>query len=260
MTNEELALLVQSGKRKYMADLWEQNKKLLTKLASRFLFRATLLCYDMEDLIQESYFALERAVEDYDPEKELLLTSYFAFHVKNVLNTMLMQRNNVDKYVMPTASLDAPAGTDTEDITLADMIPYPYDETEDVLSSCMLDSIRALMKKYLREDERTAVEWYYFEGLNYTQVGMLIGKSGERAKQLCSRGVRRLRRCAGHLIDDERYYNTGLKSFRHTSTSSVEMAVIDRERMVDQKINKILANIEREAQRIQSQEEVDKII
>lgn len=82
MTNEELVALIQSGVdvQNNMGHLWEQNRNFIIKIALPF----SKSC-ELEDLIQEAYFGLERAVQKYDPEKGFQLLTYAEHQIRQAI-------------------------------------------------------------------------------------------------------------------------------------------------------------------------------
>lgn len=74
MTNEELVVQIQSGVSitENMYQLYEQNKGMIYKTAKRFVWGAPL-----EDLTQEAYIALCKAVKNYSVKQEYKFTTYY---------------------------------------------------------------------------------------------------------------------------------------------------------------------------------------
>lgn len=79
MSNEELVLCIQRGEDvvENLEILYMNNLPLIRKIAARFTAKA-----ELEDLTQEAYFGLIRAVELWDPEKDVLFMSYAAYWIK----------------------------------------------------------------------------------------------------------------------------------------------------------------------------------
>lgn len=77
MTNEQLAVLIKQGEQERTPELWENVRKLLYKLsfhqytAHADLFKQQGL--SLEDIQQESYFAMLGAVEAYNPERNSVI-------------------------------------------------------------------------------------------------------------------------------------------------------------------------------------------
>lgn len=66
---EEMVLAIKDGHAEYIEPLWMQLRGFIYTIAKRYLQRAIAMCYDMEDLMQESFFALAPAIEKYDPDR-----------------------------------------------------------------------------------------------------------------------------------------------------------------------------------------------
>ena len=71
MNNEELVSLIQSGinTRDNMAELYQQNRGFIWKQTARY--QGML---EMDDIMQEAYFILDKAVKSYDPNRGLFLS------------------------------------------------------------------------------------------------------------------------------------------------------------------------------------------
>ena len=88
MTNEQLALNVQNGNRAALSQLWEAVRPLLFSLAWKFYIRqGKERCAQrgvaLEDLQQETFFALCDAVQAYRPEKGYQFTTYLHYATEN---------------------------------------------------------------------------------------------------------------------------------------------------------------------------------
>lgn len=88
MTNEQLALNVQNGNRAALTELWGAVRPLLFSLAWKFYTRqgkerCSTHGVTLEDLQQESFFALCDAVQAYKPEKGYQLTTYLHYATEN---------------------------------------------------------------------------------------------------------------------------------------------------------------------------------
>lgn len=88
MTNEQLTLDIQNGNRAALSQLWEAVRPLLFSLAWKFYIRqgkerCSSHGITLEDLQQESFFALCDAVQAYRPEKGYQLTTYLHYATEN---------------------------------------------------------------------------------------------------------------------------------------------------------------------------------
>ena len=78
MENEEIVEIIQRGEntRENMQALYNRNRRFIYGIAQKYALKA-----DIEDLMQEAYFALENAVATYDPDRGKF-TTHLAKHLK----------------------------------------------------------------------------------------------------------------------------------------------------------------------------------
>lgn len=250
-TNEELATLIQQGHKEYLPDLWENVRRLMYKLtfqqysAHKELFEQNGLT--LEDVQQESYFAMLGAVEAYKPEKEFAFTSYLRLQLKQVIRKIVKPKDLLNRE--ETRSLDEPLDIEEgESDTLHDVTADPtsgdkiaeFDQRE---SYALLHKAVSLLPGGLKE----IIKLIYFDGLTLKAIGEQQGKSIEAVRQAERRALNMLRRgpisrkLKDAYFDDIRtmhefplaadlaYRHKGLSAFRTSGTSTVEDAFFQRE-------------------------------
>ena len=77
-----------TGNKEELLKLYNLHKKLFYKLAAKYSF-----LMDQEDILQECYIALEKAVNDYQEEKGSF-TAYLPVTINNILYRTIQQTNN----------------------------------------------------------------------------------------------------------------------------------------------------------------------
>lgn len=100
MTNEELVLKIKEGGHdELIAELWENNQKLLYMLSDQFYRRNAELIksrgFDRNDIRQESYFALLTAIKYYNSESEYKFTSYFNYAVLRAIRELIGHKGDI---------------------------------------------------------------------------------------------------------------------------------------------------------------------
>lgn len=87
MTNEQLVIRIKAGVcvAENMLQLWEQNRGFVATVAKKFCGYA-----EMDDLMQEGYLGLCKAVDAYDPDEGAPFVNYAAYWL----------RQNMQRYVM----------------------------------------------------------------------------------------------------------------------------------------------------------------
>ena len=232
MSNEELALRIQAGETEYMVDLWEAVHPLLAKLVQPYLERAARMRYDMDDLLQEAYFALEGAVQAYDRDKGFAFNTYLNFQVAKVMRPLLKRWNGKDRYIF-AASLDTPIGDDGDGATLQDVIPdqdcmLEATAVEHVQSSELMQT----MEKRLTQQEYNILYYRYWQGFTLEAVGRSFDHQREWARSIEARAIRKLRRYRYEFSGEYCYRHKGLAAYKSSLSSVVEDIVMKREEIL----------------------------
>lgn len=80
MSNEQLVIQIRAGidVADNMLQLWEQNRRFIFKMANRYRGQA-----EEDDLVQEGYLGLSRAVDGYDPDQGVDFLTYAAYWIRH---------------------------------------------------------------------------------------------------------------------------------------------------------------------------------
>lgn len=247
MSNEEYASVIKEGHTEYITPLWESVEKLLRLICSRWWSeydaRFTQCGITLEDLIQESFFALMDAIAAYDSNTGYKLTSYLRYPIQNRFNALLGFRSHTrSDSLNNSVSLNALLGDD-EDCELMDLTPDP--NSEDLLrQSEQADYItywhtvleNAMQRKLDHQQKCVVYDFYYLRlrkadiaekyGLQLQEVHVILKKSLDNL-----RGDRELvQRYHDEIMLNTLYKGTGLQTFRQSRMSAVERSVETIER------------------------------
>lgn len=127
MTNEQLAWNVQNGNRAALTELWGAVRPLLLSMAWKFYQkqgkeRCAQRGVTLEDLQQESFFALCDAVQAYKPEKGYQLTTYLSRATENRFRACMGIQGKADA-LNHADRLERPIPGDEEQREQGDSIP-----------------------------------------------------------------------------------------------------------------------------------------
>ena len=94
MTNEELVALIQAGVdvQENMGQLYQQNRNFIVGIALPY----SKSC-DLDDLMQEAYFGLEKAVQRFEPDRDVLFISYAGIWIRNVIQRYCQNNGNLKR-------------------------------------------------------------------------------------------------------------------------------------------------------------------
>ncbi|MBQ7792740.1 MAG: sigma-70 family RNA polymerase sigma factor [Clostridia bacterium] len=226
MTNEELLQKILQGHPESIEELFIQNRGIILKLCNRYQSKR----FSFDDLYQESYFALLKAIHGYQSESGYKFSTYFEVCVKRHFIRLYQQDKNKDDLY----TLDSPIG-DESDGTLLDLIS---DDTvtveEDSLSLIIAEETVAQIKKKLLE--RSSTMWdiirsYYLENQTLQEIADHLGVSFQRVQVIKNNAIRYLRssdwwdRYQSKVIA-ESDSKSGLTYFRRSGTSGTEWAAL----------------------------------
>lgn len=226
-TNEELVYRIQNGDASRLLDLWEQNTGMVYKTAQKYAAVCQRSGFMLEDLMQVGYLAMHAAAYAYDSAFSVPFSAFLRKYLKGFMLRAAGWKNGGPPPCVD--SLDAPVGTDPDVSTQLDMLE---DETaqapfEAISSQACAPILKDALDR-LPKEERSAVYAVFYEGAAQSAV----------AKPL-QRGMRKLRNdhrlCAsleGYITPIWRH--TTLSAFKRDMTSSVERAVLQRERIAEE--------------------------
>ncbi len=188
MTNEDLAIQIQLGHTEHYAELWGRVKRLMHKILYAKLSRIDLPNYlDREDMEQELYFALCKAVQAYDDTKPYKFTSYLEYQVMNSICSALPRKPLKEYLYNQTAG-------DDEDTELLEFIE---DETAGLeMQDIELTDIQTKVRQAVAEltkRERSVVSLYYFDSQSLAQIAEKLSVSPEMVRNIKNKGLRILR-------------------------------------------------------------------
>ncbi len=221
-SNEELCGMIQAGDAARLLDLWENNRGIIRKLARRHAPQFGAL--SVEDLEQVGYVALHRAAYAWDSASGARFISYLVpcLHGQ-MLRALGWKRDGLPPAV---ASTNAPVSDEEDGNTPLDLLPdeAAIDPLEAAQRGDVPGALRDALDR-LPQEQRRAV----------TDYALARSVPLEAVRRDYERGIRRLRtdtrlRRALEGYIDPVYWHVGAKAFRNGASSSVERAVLMRER------------------------------
>lgn len=247
MSNEEFAMLIQSGDRDRIPELWQQVERFVAMRARTMAEKSNgRHGVTAEDLYQCGYLALVSAVETFSLDAGCKFITWLDYHLRNEFarwggwKTDHQKREPLNNAI----SLNAPLSNDGEDeATLEDIQPDPAAEQmyRDVEREIWRGQLRAALEAVLDKlptSQGEIIRRRYFYGEYQSEIGKALGVSAQRVQQLEENGIRALRkpplcdRLEGFVeIQTPYFYHVGVEQYRRTHTSAVERVVLIRERL-----------------------------
>lgn len=233
MTNEQLAVSAKNGDVSAMEQLYTNNRGLIFHSVRPY----RRMGYDTDDLMQEAYFALIKAVYSYKEDSGYKFTSYLT----NTLKWYFSRLVQTDTNRRDLCVLDAPIDEDGE-TTRGDMLPDEGAEfEEDAIYNADMEKVFGLVKDALKGENNGDMMYnvlcdVFVTGETLAAIGKKYGVKGERIRQIRVKALRNLRNPKHKKLQAYREYVTycsmrhgGFKEFKHTHTSGVEWAILKME-------------------------------
>lgn len=185
MSVEEMVSEYQRGNKDILPDLWRQVRGFAVKRAIQKMRNYRLSnedrAVDVDDLTQEAYFAMVRAAETYDPEKDSSFLNWWNFYMKTAFNFALNVRTEKGRKSIchRYRSLDTPLAESDGD-TLASVIQSDSGELEAADRRIWRDELRRNLTPMLRQ---LPAQWQailhkrYFEGKTLQEIAAETGTS-----------------------------------------------------------------------------------
>lgn len=182
-----------AGKRKEAKQLLiERNLRLVAHIARKYMSSED----DLDDMISIGCIGLIKAVDTFDPQKNIRISSYASRCIDNELLMFLRTKKKTSREV----SLFEPIGTDREgnEINLLDvMVQEQNDVVEDMERRRLLASLGELLKTELndRELEVIALRYGLLDGNEMTQkeIGEKLNISRSYVSRIEKRSLAKLR-------------------------------------------------------------------
>lgn len=252
MSNEELAEHIRDGDESLIPRLWEQVERFISMQARRYLRaveeRGAAPAFEADDLVQEAYFAMLRAVDYYDAERGGFL-KILELCCKTAFAEVAGYRRSAQRGDAMGRSIsgDAPLAEEG-DLTLLDTIPADGPEVEDAATAVMYqeqlhDALdHALAGLTMRQE--MILRRHYYQGESQDTVAADLGctraniSDQERAALRRLYDAREINGLCEFLETHTNYYAyAGLNRFKHTGTSAVEAIAIKREELARKWLN-----------------------
>ena len=245
MSNEELALKGINDA-DAMGQLYQNNLKAIHKICNRFKNEYT----DIDDLIQEAYFALIVAVQAYNKNTEYKFITYLV----KALEWHFIRYSKRNNHKRELLTLDAPISNDGEsETTKADMLPdeTAAEEFEQLIDNVALNEVfeetKIILDKYTKNhDIKTPlydyIADYYINNMTYNEMADKYNVSRSSIEQGLRKAYSALQNTKYNKklksifcdVIGQSICRSGFSFFQTSGMSSVEWAIIEIERQTNE--------------------------
>ena len=199
MSNEELAVAIQSGEKDLIPLLWDNIQKLAFMLSEKAYKRNEQKFVNagvqQEDIKQTSYLAFMDAIKGFDGCKGALFTTYYGYHLKKYI-TLLLRGNTA---LNSSISLDELREiSDSEEISLYEIIEdetaqESFRKAEETDYNIYLSRVVSEAIADLPPIQRDIIKKYYFEFMTLRQIASELNITVEAVRSTKNRALKHLR-------------------------------------------------------------------
>lgn len=250
--NSALALKAASGDSAALSQLWELNQGLIHSVLWKWYRKnqdtANRHGITMEDLEQESFFAVKAAADHYNPEKgdfATILSFYirnqvykalWGDHVRTVTDEQGNRHQLSGNPLDDCTSLDVPIGSEDSDAVLLDVQQdqnalKPFERVEDEIYTNQLHNALEEALEHFTAKQAGVIRAHWFKGKSFQKVAAEYGISAEYARRIekdCFRKMQKfqfLEQYHDDIISQRAYHGTGLDAWKHQG--SVEERTVE---------------------------------
>ena len=207
--------------------------KLLRRIAGRYQKMLSLTgAYDMDDLIQVGSLALLQAQRNYDPAAGMSFKNY----AWQWIQTAMRRELGIENGTLPVLpeSLDEPLTNDAEDTQLdliADESIEPNDERLERLERYA--ELHRAIDRLESDKHREIIQRVYFDEQSIVDAAADLDMKPDEVSRAKTQALVKLRRDRRLKQLCEPMFSTSLSAFRLSFTSSVEAAMLWKEKQID---------------------------
>lgn len=195
---KELIYKAKNGDIKAQNEILTANLRFVFNIASRYKGNGTAI----SDLISEGNLGLIKAIQKFDPDKDVKFISYAVWWVRNSMQEFIKKRQACLNIEKEEDSLNSPVDMyylkDSEDdyiIKKETVLSNEEDEERNELHKNQKKIVDKLLGN-LSERERFIIEQYYGingEEKNLEEIGNMLGITKERVRQIKFSSLTKLR-------------------------------------------------------------------
>lgn len=198
---EELVIKIQHGDQSLVPVLWQRTECFARRVvAPKAAMAEERTGFAADDLAQEAFFALIRAVAAYSAGGSFL--TLFRWHLTNQLVSaagLKTERERRDPLNCRPLSIDAPLTDDDNTSLLVELVTDAaaeraiegVDDADYV--AALRDALDSTLDAHLTQRQAEAVRLRYFGEMTAEQIGSVMGCSTSNASMLVRSGLQRLR-------------------------------------------------------------------
>ena len=201
MSNEELAVLIQTGEREHLPQLWAQVERFVAKQTNRRM-TATGGFGGVEfgDLYNAGYLAMVSAADSFDPAAGCSFVSWLALHLKTAFAEAGGYRSpkQAQDPLHRAGSLDVPTGDDEDGAALVELVAdsaalLAFERAEECQYRAQLRAALGEALGQLPAHCRNIIRRRFYRGQTFSAIAAEMGIQPEIVRKWEGEALKQLR-------------------------------------------------------------------
>lgn len=195
-TDEKLIELIKNGDKKALNYLLNKYKDVVTMKANRFF----IIGAEREDMIQEGYWGLYKAIQSFDPNKQNSFKTFANLCVERQLITVIKTSNRQKNIPLNSSfSLNSSAYDENDDVSVLDILDTQTaeDPLETIIRKEYYETVESKIDKQLSKFEKDVLD-KYIQGQSYVDIATSL----ETPVKSVDNAIQRIRKKAIKCLDE----------------------------------------------------------
>ena len=196
MTDEQLVGIIKNGDKKALEFLLGKYRELVSMKANRFF----IIGAEKDDIIQEGFWGLYKAIQAFDPEKQNSFKTFANLCIERQLITVIKTSNRQKNIPLNSSfSLNTSAYDENDDISVLDILDAKTaeDPLETIIKREYYQSVESKIDKNLSKFEKDVLN-RYVQGKSYVD----IANSLEAPIKSVDNAIQRIRKKAMKCLEE----------------------------------------------------------
>ena len=184
-----------------MEHLQQGQTNALDELHARYAKKLYAFCHyttrsrnpqDSEDLVQDVFVRVIKSAHTFNPRRASFRTWMFRVARNRCID--VVRRQEKIKFIALGQRTERDGRE--QDVVPEDTIADPNEDVEGaVMRAAVIQAVRDCIDELVNEDERQAILLYYLGGKVYREIGKMLGKSINTAKNRIESARNKIKRC-----------------------------------------------------------------
>lgn len=195
-SDEKLIELIKEGDKKALNYLLSKYKDVVTMKANRFF----IIGAEREDMIQEGFWGLYKAIQSFDPEKQNSFRTFANLCVERQLITVIKTSNRQKNIPLNSSfSLNSAAYEENEDMSVLDVLDTKTveDPLETIIKKEYYETVESRIDKNLSKFEKDVLN-KYIQGQSYIDIATSL----DTPVKSIDNAIQRIRKKAIKCLDE----------------------------------------------------------